>query len=61
MDDAVESGAQQRCHCPQGGVAPTPPAYSTKVRWIAPKLVVAVNEKTPGRTCVPFTPWRPGL
>ncbi|MFE5884370.1 hypothetical protein [Streptomyces hydrogenans] len=28
--------------------APDAPAYGTKVRWIAPKLIAAVNEKTPG-------------
>ncbi|MGW5003117.1 DciA family protein [Streptomyces hydrogenans] len=29
-------------------VAPDAPAYGTKVRWIAPKLIAAVNEKAPG-------------
>ncbi|WP_232791302.1 DciA family protein [Streptomyces kanasensis] len=29
-------------------VVPDAPAYGTKVRWIAPKLVAAANEKAPG-------------
>ncbi|PLW66693.1 DUF721 domain-containing protein, partial [Streptomyces sp. DJ] len=29
-------------------VAPDAPAYGTKVRWIAPKLIAAANEKAPG-------------
>ncbi|MFI8326365.1 hypothetical protein [Streptomyces sp. NPDC085529] len=29
-------------------VIPDAPAYGTKVRWIAPQLVAAVNEKAPG-------------
>ncbi len=29
-------------------VAPDAPAYGTKVRWIAPKLIAAANEKVPG-------------
>ncbi|MEU5810948.1 DciA family protein [Streptomyces sp. NPDC047718] len=29
-------------------VAPNAPAYGTKVRWIAPKLIAAANEKVPG-------------
>ncbi|MEU5083076.1 MULTISPECIES: DUF721 domain-containing protein [Streptomyces] len=29
-------------------VAPDAPVYGTKVRWIAPKLVAAANEKAPG-------------
>ncbi|MFJ7069736.1 hypothetical protein [Streptomyces sp. NPDC101115] len=29
-------------------VAPDAPAYGTKVRWSAPKLIAAANEKAPG-------------
>ncbi|MFF6794318.1 DciA family protein [Streptomyces filamentosus] len=29
-------------------VAPDAPAYGTKLRWIAPKLVATANEKAPG-------------
>ncbi|MDT9681009.1 DciA family protein [Streptomyces sp. TRM76323] len=29
-------------------VVPAAPAYGTKVRWIAPKLIAAANEKVPG-------------
>ncbi|WP_234363964.1 MULTISPECIES: DciA family protein [unclassified Streptomyces] len=29
-------------------VAPDAPAYGTKVRWIAPKLIAAANEQAPG-------------
>ncbi|MER7108791.1 DciA family protein [Streptomyces sp. NPDC000229] len=28
-------------------VAPDAPAYGTKVRWIAPKLIAAANEQVP--------------
>ncbi|MEU8764373.1 DciA family protein [Streptomyces sp. NPDC048659] len=46
-------------------VAPDAPAYGTKVRWIAPKLIAAANEKAPGanvRTVhvLPHTPGKPG-
>ncbi|GHI25541.1 hypothetical protein Shyd_69120 [Streptomyces hydrogenans] len=40
---------------------PDAPAYSTKVRWIAPKLVVAVNEKTPGANMRALHALAPGL
>ncbi|MFE5095326.1 hypothetical protein ACFRCI_34490 [Streptomyces sp. NPDC056638] len=29
-------------------VAPDPPAYGTKLRWSAPKLIAAANERAPG-------------
>ncbi|MEU2228575.1 hypothetical protein [Streptomyces sp. NPDC018347] len=46
-------------------VAPDAPAYGTKVRWIAPKLIAAANEKAPGanvRTLhvLPPTPGKAG-
>ncbi|MCQ6556869.1 DUF721 domain-containing protein [Streptomyces sp. C10-9-1] len=46
-------------------VAPDAPAYGTKVRWSAPKLIAAANEKAPGanvRTVhvLPPAPGKPG-
>ncbi|MEU8622654.1 DUF721 domain-containing protein [Streptomyces sp. NPDC048623] len=46
-------------------VVPDAPAYGTKVRWIAPKLIAAANEKAPGanvRTMhvLPPAPGKPG-
>jgi hypothetical protein len=35
------------------------PAYSTKLRWSAPKLVAAANEKCRARTSARCTSWRP--
>ncbi|CAL9328648.1 hypothetical protein SUDANB120_00025 [Streptomyces sp. enrichment culture] len=40
-------------------LAPDAPAYGTQLRWSAPKLIAAANEKVRGATSAPCTSWRP--
>ncbi|MFI8200399.1 hypothetical protein ACIF6K_28395 [Streptomyces sp. NPDC085942] len=40
-------------------VAPDAPAVGTKLRWSAPKLIAAANERVPARRSAPCTSWRP--